>query len=203
MWTPRATNANTTPSPELCQTNKRWAPRVQPKLEKKDIFKGMTLLKINPRVVKGWETSPTRVFSFVNASFLLQYYRSSFSTYFHLVTEEWVQKCQQPGSRQAAQLVKEGKGLMHRKGVKPLHFAACSVSRNAKLEMRKEWEIIKMGTLTFLLLWTSLNNVSLSACSEKLSEERGDKDINNLWVQQHALTISQHTIDFSFQRAWK
>lgn len=69
---------------------------------------------------------------------------------------------------------------MHRKGVKPLHIAACSVSRNAKLEMRKEWEIIKMGTLTFLLLWTSLNSVSLSACSEKLSEERDDKDINNL-----------------------
>lgn len=162
----------------------------------------MTFLKINHRVVKGWETSPIRVFSFVNASFLLQYYKSSFPTYFCSVAEEWVQKCQQPADRQHSWSRRE-KDWCTERGVKRLHFAACSVSRNAKLEMRKEWEIIKMGALTFLLLWTSLNNVSLSACSGKLSEERDDKDINNLWVLQHALTISQHTIDFSFQIAWK
>lgn len=58
---------------------------------------------------------------------------------------------------------------------------------------------MQAGTLTFLLLWTSLNNVSLSARSEKLSEKRDDKDIYNPGVLQHALIISQHTIDFSFQ----
>lgn len=136
----------------------------------------MTSLKINHSVVKRWETSHTRVFSFMNSSFLLQITGPHFPPIF----AQWQKSEYRSVSSQAAQLVKEGKGLMHRKGVKPLHFAACCVSRNAKLKMRKEWEIIKMETLTFLLLWTSLNNVSLSACSEKLSEERDDKDINNL-----------------------
>lgn len=58
-----------------------------------------------------------------------------------------------------------------------------------------------MATLTFLLLWTSLNNACLSAGSEKLSEERDDKDIKNPGTPQHALIISQPTIDFSFQTA--
>lgn len=82
-------------------------------------------------------------------------------------------------SRQAAGLVKEGAGLMHRKGSSLCAILPALILGNAKLEMRKEWEIMLTGTLTFLLLWTSLNNVSLSACSEKLSEETDDKDINN------------------------
>lgn len=139
----------------------------------------MTFLNINPSVVKGWETSPTRVFFFCECFFSFAVLQV-LTFHLFLLSGRRVSTEVSAASRQAAQLVKEAKGLMHRKGVKPLYFAACSVSRNAKLEMRKEREIIKMGKLTFLLLWTSLNNVSLSACSEKLSEERDDKDINNL-----------------------
>lgn len=136
----------------------------------------MTFLKINPRLAKGWETSPCKGFFFCECFFSFAVLQVLMFHLF-LLSGRRASTEVSAASRQAAQLGEEGKGLMHRKGVK--HFAACSVSRNAKLEMGKEWGIIKMGTLTFLLLWTSLNNVSLSACSEKLSEERDDKDINN------------------------